>query len=53
MITKYTLIGTVRNTGKVVTKYVSAPKGISTDEIAKALRNFRTAFENVKMTINI
>lgn len=52
MIYKYTFSGEVRESGKKITSYVSAPMGVSQEEFYDRLNGFMKAFENVRATLN-
>ncbi len=52
MIYKYNLSGTVSNSGKVISSYVSVPQGITNEDLNKSVEAFKRAFNNVNVTVS-
>lgn len=52
MITKYELSGTVGNSDKVISSYVSVPEGITNEMFSERVEAFERAFNNVNVTVS-
>lgn len=52
MISKYNLSGTVSNSDKVISSYVSVPEGITNEMFSERVEAFKRAFNNVKVTVS-
>jgi hypothetical protein len=51
IINKYSLTGVVGDTGRGISTYVSAPKGVTNEIFSERVNAFKRAFNNVEITV--